>query len=57
MNEKEQIEYDILCLKLKIENKESLMFNGVITNDRTVKNTKRDIKRWKSEIVELKKLL
>lgn len=57
MTEREQIEKDIFDLRWKIEGKENLISQGIITNDRTLKNTKRDIKRWSNEIKELKKLL
>jgi len=53
----EEIKKEIFDLKWKIESKECLINSGIITNSRTLKITKRDIKRWKNQIIELKKNL
>lgn len=49
----EEKEKKIFDLRWKIESKENLINSGVITNDITLKRTKRDINRWKKEIKEL----
>lgn len=52
---REEVEKEIFDLRWKIELKENLISQGIITNDITLRMTKRDIKRWKNKIQELKK--
>ena len=49
----EQIEKEIFDLRWKIASKENLINLGIITNDRILRMTNRDIRRWKKEIQEL----
>jgi predicted nucleic acid-binding Zn-ribbon protein len=49
----EQIEKEIFDLRWKIASKENLIDLGIITNDRTLRMTNRDIIRWKKQIQEL----
>lgn len=49
----EQIEKEIFDLRWKIASKENLIDLGIITNDRTLRMTNRDIRRWKKQIQEL----
>jgi hypothetical protein len=52
---KENPEY--IELECKIEQKESRINSGIITNDRTLRYAKRDIKRWQKQLSEIKRYL
>jgi hypothetical protein len=42
-------------LKIRIEQKQNRINSGIITNPKILKYAKRDIKRWKKELVDLQK--
>ena len=44
-------------LQCRIEQKESRIHSGKITNSKTLRYAKRDIKRWKSQLSETKRYI
>ena len=44
-------------LECRIEQKESKINSGIITNDRTLRYAKRDIKRWQKQLSEMERYL
>ena len=44
-------------LECRIEQKESRINSGIITNDRTLRYAKRDIKRWQKQLSEMERCL
>ena len=44
-------------LECRIEQKESRINSGIITNDRTLRYAKRDIKRWQKQLSEMERYL